>query len=143
MTKKYRPILPSQVPTTLRWDVPPQNQGQIVEVAYAHLVPSNDPACPGARYCRARDLPDGTTRYYAYGTADISKATIAAVFKEEIRVGWGHVSEVRTHGVWRRQGLKWDFIGDNFDHAAKTAIETAESRKASDVVLHGVEGGAA
>lgn len=60
---KYVRVDPSAVPPGLRWDVPPINQGQIVEVAYA---------CPGSRaaadegdeWQRVTDRGAGTVKYY-------------------------------------------------------------------------------
>jgi len=48
-----------------RWDVPPQNQGQIVTVAYSD-GPTFDPApaCHGSRYQRVFDASDRTVVYY-------------------------------------------------------------------------------
>ena len=34
--KNYIQVSDNNVPDILRWDVPPQNAGQIVEISYAH-----------------------------------------------------------------------------------------------------------
>ena len=52
------------VPDGLRFDVPPQNQGQMVEIAYADERPHADEACHGSRYKRIHDRSDNTTAYY-------------------------------------------------------------------------------
>jgi hypothetical protein len=56
---RYVPIDTRSVPSDLRWDVPPQNQGQIVEVAYADERPEPSPACRGSRYRRTTDRAVG------------------------------------------------------------------------------------
>jgi hypothetical protein len=47
----------------LRWDLPPANGGQTVEVAYAELG-SAAPALPGAPYKRVTDRSDQSVVYY-------------------------------------------------------------------------------
>lgn len=49
------------VPDNLRFDVPPQNAGQTVEVAYSDYPPGRSPATRGALYKRVTDsnLPVG------------------------------------------------------------------------------------
>lgn len=49
----YIEIPESEVPVTVRWNVPRQNQGQIVEVAYGHF--GRDEAGPGALFERHAD----------------------------------------------------------------------------------------
>lgn len=56
---RYRAISEARVPDGLRWDVPQQNQGQIVEVAYADEHPEPSPACRGSRYRRTTDRSIG------------------------------------------------------------------------------------
>lgn len=70
----YHPILAADLPADLRWDVPPRNGGQIVEVAYAHRRPAAAPAVRGAAYKRVTDtsIPvgaDGRVTYYRRGRA--------------------------------------------------------------------------
>jgi hypothetical protein len=52
---KYERIPASEVPQGLRWDVPRQNQGQIVEVAYADYPTCRSEAARGSAYERATD----------------------------------------------------------------------------------------
>ena len=70
----YHPIPVADLPENLRWDVPPRNGGQIVEVAYASRRPTAAPAIRGAAYRRVTDtsIPvDGAGRvtYYRRGRA--------------------------------------------------------------------------
>lgn len=65
----YRPIDRSAVPEGIRWDVPPHNQGQIVEVAYSDGIRgSRELACRGDRYQRVTDRSDGSVSYYMLDT---------------------------------------------------------------------------
>ena len=52
MTARYVRILVDDVPVNLRWDVPPQNQGQAIEVAYSEAWPGRSMAVDGAGYKR-------------------------------------------------------------------------------------------
>lgn len=54
----------ASVPSGLRWDVPPENQGQIVEVAYADDPPEVHRACSGSRYRRVIDRRDRSVAYW-------------------------------------------------------------------------------
>lgn len=58
----------SEVPDGLRWDVPPQNGGQIVEVAYAHARSAKEPACHGSAWQRVTDqsFPTGHAERVKY-----------------------------------------------------------------------------
>ena len=60
----YRELPADAVPPDLSWDIPPQNQGQIVEVAYAERRRYASPSVSGAPYKRVRDGSTGATRYY-------------------------------------------------------------------------------
>lgn len=52
-------------PREIRWDVPPQNQGQIIEVAYGGPKTSPDEHCPPwAKWKRVYDRSDRTVTYY-------------------------------------------------------------------------------
>lgn len=46
-------------PSSLRWDTPPQNAGQSVEVQYAWAFPSREVACFGAQWRREVDHSTG------------------------------------------------------------------------------------
>lgn len=59
----YIPIDKGSVPERVRFDVPPQCQGQIVEVAFGGLDRSEH--AEGAPYKRVIDRSDGATAYYA------------------------------------------------------------------------------
>jgi len=52
---EYVTLAESELPAGIRWSVPRQNQGQIVEVAYSDGDRSRDEACHGARYQRTVD----------------------------------------------------------------------------------------
>lgn len=70
----YHEIPAADLPAALRWDVPPRNGGQIVEVAYAHRRSAAAPAVRGAAYKRVTDtsIPvgtDGRVTYYRRGRA--------------------------------------------------------------------------
>lgn len=54
MSRTYLPVPRSSIPDDVRFDVPPQNQGQIVEVAYGDIGSASS-ACRGARYKRVHD----------------------------------------------------------------------------------------
>jgi hypothetical protein len=60
----YQPIAASDVPRAIRFDVPPQNQGQTVEIAYADYPTPADEACHGATYQRVTDRSDNSVTYY-------------------------------------------------------------------------------
>jgi hypothetical protein len=60
---RYRAISEARLPAGLRWDVPQQNQGQIVEVAYADERPEPSPACRGSRYRRITDRSIGPSAH--------------------------------------------------------------------------------
>lgn len=64
MRHTYVPIAERELPETIRWDVPPENQGQIVEVAYADDPPEPSPACSGCVYRRVTDRSDGSVSYW-------------------------------------------------------------------------------
>lgn len=51
----YVSVSARSVPNHLRWDVPPQNQGQTIEIAYSHGTQQADEACHGAPYRRETD----------------------------------------------------------------------------------------
>lgn len=51
-------------PKNVRWDIPPQNQGQIIEVAYADVAPMSHEAITGAMFRRVLDRGDNTVEYY-------------------------------------------------------------------------------
>lgn len=55
---------PTSIPTGVRWDVPPTNQGQIVEYAYA--TAEGDEAGEGAEFLRVTDTAAGEIRYYRH-----------------------------------------------------------------------------
>lgn len=55
----YRAISEARLPDGLRWDVPPECQGQIIEVAYADERPLSSVACRGSRYRRTTDRSIG------------------------------------------------------------------------------------
>lgn len=61
---RYVEIAREAVPEGLRWDVPRQNQGQIVEVAYADAPAEASEACFGSEYRRVRDRSDGRVTYH-------------------------------------------------------------------------------
>lgn len=56
------------VPTWTRFDVPPENQGQHVEVAYSEEHPCRTEAVEGAKYKRIidRSLSDGDPNRVTY-----------------------------------------------------------------------------
>jgi len=57
-------------PSGLRWDVPQKNQGQIVEIAYAHgprAARKEYEAGYGATYQRMSDASDGSVKFYKRG----------------------------------------------------------------------------
>lgn len=61
----YKPIPASEVPQGLIFHVPRQNQGQIVEVAYASSSPGDyTEACHGDAYKRVTDHSDRSVEYY-------------------------------------------------------------------------------
>jgi len=62
---RYIPVDSAAVPPNLRWDVPPQNQGQIVEVAYADIGGDAAESSHGADYQRVTDRSDQSVAYYA------------------------------------------------------------------------------
>lgn len=64
---KYLEIAAPELPANVRWDTPPQNQGQTIEVSYAHARPASDEACAGAPYKRVRDRSDQSVTYYRKG----------------------------------------------------------------------------
>lgn len=55
MPSKYVTCSQSDIPPWVRWDIPPQNQGQPIEVAYASGGPDRTPAVQGDAYCRMTD----------------------------------------------------------------------------------------
>jgi hypothetical protein len=61
---QYVSISPGDAPTDGRWDVPPQNQGQIVEVAYHAKPKQGYESCDGEPYKRVVDRSDGSVAYY-------------------------------------------------------------------------------
>lgn len=64
---RYEPISSEQVPPGAAWDVPRQNQGQIVEVAYSDGAPPRPGRAENNRgdlYQRVRDTSDGSVTYY-------------------------------------------------------------------------------
>lgn len=69
----YTRIPQSQVPPTVRFDVPARCGGQIVEVAYGgfgrHAHDSGDP------YKRITDQSDGEVTYYKWSTAPADRDT--------------------------------------------------------------------
>jgi hypothetical protein len=62
--KRYVPCHKSQIPEGIRFMVPSENQGQIIEVAYGDF--GNDIPCHGAPYQRILDQSIGPAalRYY-------------------------------------------------------------------------------
>jgi len=52
-----------EIPADLRWDLPPANVGQTIEVAYAELGGASS-ALPGAPYKRVTDHSDQSVAYY-------------------------------------------------------------------------------
>jgi len=60
---KYQPIKKSELPGGLRFDVPGQNQGQHIEVAYADYPAFKAEARRGSAYMRVHDLSDQTVAY--------------------------------------------------------------------------------
>lgn len=62
---RYALIDRSELPANLRWDVPRRNQGQTVEVAYAHQTPkTRSEADDGDHYKRVTDHSDRSVTYY-------------------------------------------------------------------------------
>lgn len=59
----YVPIDAKDVPSNLRWDVPPRNAGKIVQVSYADIG-SIAPAELGSLYKRRIDASDGLVEYF-------------------------------------------------------------------------------
>ena len=74
-----------RIPSVLRFDVPPQNQGQIIEVAYADERPYRSEACSGARYKRVTDRSTGKVSHYTLAP----EANDAA--------GWDRLSRANGH----------------------------------------------
>jgi hypothetical protein len=70
----YERITQERLPGNIvRWDVPPQNQGQIVEVAYAvSRGQEHELACRGAKYMRVHDRSVGPKAYTYYRLAEVS-----------------------------------------------------------------------
>lgn len=66
---KYTKCERAEIPENVRWDVPPQNQGQIIEVAYATPKPFATLAERGDKYKRIIDRSEppgspGRETYY-------------------------------------------------------------------------------
>ena len=54
--KNYIQVSDNNVPDILRWDVPPQNAGQVVEISYAHQDPRvRTPADEGDAWMKIED----------------------------------------------------------------------------------------
>lgn len=62
MTKKYISCNQTDVPAEVRFDAPPQNQGQIIVVEYGDH--GRAVHGPGARYKRVINRQDGSVAYY-------------------------------------------------------------------------------
>jgi hypothetical protein len=60
----YKRITSDQLPKGVRFDVPPQNQGQAIEVAYGGFARSEH--CDGDPYRRVTDrsIGNGVVTYY-------------------------------------------------------------------------------
>ncbi len=68
----YIRINKSELPNLDGWHVPPQNQGQTIEVAYSSGIPvrlDRSCACYGALYTREIDRADGSTWYGKWAAA--------------------------------------------------------------------------
>lgn len=76
MATKYAPIKREKIPAKVRFDVPPQSQGQIVEVAYGGFETTAG-HCDGAPYKRVTDtsVSGHPTTYYAL----VRAVTVVAV----------------------------------------------------------------
>jgi len=61
---EYRVIPEAEVPSSLRFDVPGQRQGQIVEYAYADWPVPKHESCEGAQYMRRTDRSDRSITFY-------------------------------------------------------------------------------
>jgi hypothetical protein len=60
----YYKIPETEVPEGVRWDVPRQNQGQIVTASYADWPWSQCEACHGARYQKVYDAGDQSLAFH-------------------------------------------------------------------------------
>lgn len=58
----YVKISKERLPEKVRFDVPPQNQGQIVEVAYGGF--GRHEHCAGDPYMKTTDRSDRSVEYY-------------------------------------------------------------------------------
>lgn len=59
----YRRADTADVPAGVRWDIPAECQGQMVEVAYADSRPMADAADIGSMWRRVADRSDGSVEY--------------------------------------------------------------------------------